>query len=157
MGAWLRTFLRDHPLAREGWGIDYEQSVIDIASLDVVLPKSQVAVEQLNMFDVPRRFKDAQFDYIFIPGTLCYAESYSSMIGLVEGLASSGVVRKGGKMAITMIHYSKSTRSSSCITGVEKEYWYTSPGWAVIEIQDMDSWHLPHSQTRYAVYLQAKE
>jgi hypothetical protein len=152
VGAWIRTFLREFPLAHDGFGIDYEKSAIDVAQ--IVLPKSQITVHQLDMFDVPDKFQDKQFDYVFIPGTLCYAESYKKMIDLVEGLITHRVIRSGGKMSVTMISYSKSL-PSSCITEVEKEYWYTSPGWKVIEIQEMNDWRVPHSQSRYAVYLQA--
>jgi ubiquinone/menaquinone biosynthesis C-methylase UbiE len=151
VGAWMRTFLRAFPLSK-GVGIDYEQSAIDVAN--VVLPASQIKLQQLNMFSVPETFKDRQFDYLFIPGTLCYAESFTKLAGLIEGIITSRVIKSGGKMSVTMISYSGSN-TGSCITGVEKEYWSSVPGWKVIEIQDMDDWKLPHSYGRYAVYLQA--
>lgn len=151
VGAWMRTFLRAFPLAT-GAGIDYEQSAIDVAN--VVLPASQIKVQRLNMFDVPETFKDRQFDFVFIPGTLCYSETFAKLTGLIEGLITHRVIKSGGKMSVTMINYSGSS-PGSCVTGVEKEYWSSTPGWKLIEIQNMDDWKLPHSFGRYAAYVQA--
>ena len=62
--------------------MDLEPGAVDIAT--VVLPPDRMRVRVASMFDVPRLFAGASFDYVFIPGTLCYAESLPQIRVLLE-------------------------------------------------------------------------
>jgi SAM-dependent methyltransferase len=151
VGAWTRILLRDFPNA-SGVGIDLESNVIELAAQ--VLEHSNVKLQVLNMINVPYSFENAGFDYIFIPGTLCYADSLGDVYGIIKGLVSHNVLKPGGRMSVTMLA-SEASETGSCVTRIPKVFWHGLKNyWRVLEIQDMETWKLPHALGRYAVYLE---
>ena len=43
-----------------------------------------------------------EFAFVFIPGTLCYAESFDLITNLMEGIINKGVMKKGGNFILKM-------------------------------------------------------
>jgi hypothetical protein len=152
VGAWARVFMQDFPNAT-GEGIDLEPKVVAIAQEILSPDKFQASV--LNMILVPEVFRSKHFDYLFIPGTLCYADNIVQVYNLIKGIHRQDVIRAGGKMGITMLA-SLQSNTGSCVTRIPKSFWASLPMYTVIDLQEMDDWSLPHSLGRYAVFLEAR-
>lgn len=152
VGAWSRIFLNVFPNA-SGYGIDLESGAVDIAA--EVLPQARMQVQVADMFTVPERFASASLDYVFIPGTLCYADNLDQVRSLFYDLRSRQVIHAGSRLSATMLA-SDHSEKGSCVTRIPKAFWTTLQGYSVIDLQEMDSWSLPHGLGRYAVFLLAQ-
>jgi ubiquinone/menaquinone biosynthesis C-methylase UbiE len=67
VGAFARRILQLYPGA-SGHGIDLEAEAVTIAAR--VLPRARMNVSVGTMVDL--RFESRSFDYVFVPGCLCY-------------------------------------------------------------------------------------
>jgi SAM-dependent methyltransferase len=150
VGAWSRVFLKHFPNAR-GTGLDIDAKAIDIAR--VVLPLENMPELVVSHFmQTTVLFKDRQFDYVFLPGTLCYAKDIWQVSSFIHGLVSNNVIRKGGYLVASMMlsntsHYPQKT-------SVPLSFWYAFKHYQVVWMENMDLWNLPYDEGRYAVYLQ---
>lgn len=146
VGAWTRVFLRENPNV-SGWGIDLEQTALDVAKY--TLKQWNVKLMKLDMLDIPYTFQEHHFDYVFFPGTLCYADTLSDIYWLMRGLWFHNVVKIGGKVSITFLTY---VEQKPCVTVVSKEYWNgLRDKFHVILIEDLDMFGYTNM---YSVFLE---
>ena len=119
-----------------------------------VQPLARMKVHLANMFSVREIHTNALFNYVFIPGTLCYADNLNQVQRFMEDLITYHIIEIGGKISITMLA-SDHSETGSCVTRISKAFWKSLKGYTVIDIQEMDSWNLPHALGRYAVFISA--
>ena len=151
VGAWSRRFLDVFPNST-GDGLDLEANTVAIAK--AILPLARMKVHLANMFSVREIHTNALFNYVFIPGTLCYADNLNQVQRFMEDLITYHIIEIGGKISITMLA-SDHSETGSCVTRISKAFWKSLKGYTVIDIQEMDSWNLPHALGRYAVFISA--
>lgn len=152
VGAWARVFLNKFPGAI-GDGLDVEPEALAVAAS--VLSTNRITLQLNNMINIPQIYENRDFDYVFIPGTLCYADSLNQIYVLLRDIVEYNVIKKGGKLSATMLA-SDVSQTGSCTTRIPKVFWYSLKQYNIVEFQQMDDWQLPHSFGRYAVYLQVK-
>ena len=149
VGAWSRSFLQVFANA-SGEGVDLEPDALAIAA--AVLPPQRMQLRVANMLNIADFYRGAEFDYVFIPGTLCYTDNLAQARSVLDALRRDKVLKRGGKLSATMLASADSDKGS-CVTRIPKDFWTTIEGYSVISIEEMDAWHLPHAFGRYAVYL----
>lgn len=149
VGAWSRILLSEFPNAI-GEGLDLEPETLSVAQ--VVLPESRIKLQLMHMINVPQVYAGKQFDFVFIPGTLCYADDMYQIKYLLSELVNQRVLKKGGKLSATMLA-SATSQIGSCETRIPKGFWFNLLSYSVIKIEDMNDWELPHGLGRYAIFL----
>lgn len=146
VGAWTRVFLKDNPNL-SGWGIDIEHVALDVARY--TLKQWNVKLMKLDMVDVPYTFHDYNFDYVFFPGSLCYADNLSDVYWLIRGLWVHNVVRVGGKISITFL---STVDNIPCVTKISKEYWNNlRDKFHIISMEDLNTFGYTNM---YSIFLE---
>ena len=156
VGAFARHFLSLYPNAT-GLGIDLEPQAIAIA--EAVLPKERIALAVADMRSIPA--PSASFDYVVVPGALCYLHSiYEVQTALAE---FARVLRPHGALCASMLADATSNMGS-CNVRIPRSLWRSRgflprPFWdrgMEAHAEAMDRWGLPHSLGRYSVCLRPK-
>jgi ubiquinone/menaquinone biosynthesis C-methylase UbiE len=154
VGAFALELLKMYPLSN-GVGIDVVPEAISIAN--VVLPKDRMKVFTGDMCDM-RDFGPSEFDVVYVPGAICYLSSMEEVRSAVAEFYRVLKVRSG--ICLSMIA-SDTSAMGSCNTRIPKSFWYKDMvkkyGFKVLNLEEMDDWHLPHSNGRYSVCLQKQE
>ena len=146
VGAFAREILHNYPNST-GVGFDLEDEAVAIASL--VLPPKRMKVFVGNMLDLSF-LEPETFDYILMPGSLCYLHSLLDVKITLQQMAR--ILKMHGGLCASMLA-SATSNTGSCNTRIPKSFWWHLDGWKVIATQKMDDWGLPHSFGRYAVCL----
>lgn len=146
VGAFAREILHVYPNST-GVGFDLEAEAVAIAAL--VLPAQRMQVFVGNMLDLFHLESDT-FDYVFIPGSICYLHSLIEVKSALMQLTR--LLRSGGGLCASMIA-SPSSDTGSCNTRIPKSIWSTIDLLSLVTMEEMDDWELPHSFGRYAVCL----
>ena len=146
VGAFARHILELFPHAT-GHGIDLEEKVIAIAAQ--VLPKNRVTLSVGNMMYI--NFRSGIFDYVFVPGAICYLHSLIHVMFAISEFAR--VLKVGGGVCLSMIA-SDTSPTGTCVTRIPKST-FTSNRYnlQVVSMEEMDDWHLSHDMGRYATCL----
>jgi ubiquinone/menaquinone biosynthesis C-methylase UbiE len=151
VGAFAREILRRFPNCT-GVGFDLESKPLDIARK--VLPASRMQLFVSDMLEAPKRLQpDVFFDYVFIPGSLCYLHSLQEVLVVLQQLAR--VMKPGGGLCASMLA-SPTSATGSCNTRIPKAMWGRVHGLTLVSMEEMDAWGLPHAFGRYAVCLRLK-
>ena len=160
VGAFARVLLRAYPNAT-GVGFDLEPKAVAIARR--VLPRDRMPlVFEADMLTVQLPHTTALFDYIFVPGALCYLHSLDDIQAALARLVR--LLRPGGGLCASMLASMRSD-TGSCNTRIPKAMWLSPNKRAggtlaapltLLSIEDMDTWRLPHAFGRYAVCLTKK-
>ncbi len=146
VGAFTRHILELFPLAT-GHGIDLEEKAIAIAAQ--VLPKNRVTLSVGNMMDT--NLRPGIFDYVFVPGALCYLHSLINVKFAISEFAR--VLKVGGGVCLSMIA-SDTSPTGTCVTRIPKSTFTSNRDkLCVVSMEEMDDWHLPHGMGRYATCL----
>jgi SAM-dependent methyltransferase len=148
VGAFARIVLKKFPLAT-GTGVDLEGDVIAIA--ERVLPQERMSLYVADMENLFMAHED-EFDYVFVPGALCYQHSLASVHLAIKHFAS--IVKPSGGLCASMLA-SATSEMGSCNVRIPKEIWsverLASIRLKCFSLENMDDWHLPHSMGRYSV------
>jgi SAM-dependent methyltransferase len=142
VGAFARHFLRLYPNAT-GWGVDIEPKAIAIAR--AVLPEERMELGVVDMRRLP--FCDAIFDYVLVPGALCYLHTLWEVQEALHELFR--VLKPGGGLCASMLA-SEGSPMGSCTVRIPAKTWTLLPAFSCMR-EPMDGWALPHSLGRYAV------
>ena len=146
VGAFTRHILELFPLAT-GHGIDLEEKAIAIAAQ--VLPKNKVTLSVGNMMDT--NLRPGIFDYVFVPGAICYLHSLINVQFAISEFAR--VLKVGGGVCLSMIA-SDTSPTGTCVTRIPKSTFASNRDkLCVVSMEEMDDWHLPHGMGRYATCL----
>jgi 2-polyprenyl-3-methyl-5-hydroxy-6-metoxy-1,4-benzoquinol methylase len=150
VGAFSRRLLLEFPYAT-GVGVDLAQAAVDIAQ--ALLPTDRmklyvVLTTEYNMIG------NNIFDYIIVPGVICYFPSLASVENVLRELVR--IAKPSASMCFTMIPYEVDGKIS-CNLVILPSFWsqnsVKSLGIRVTSLQNMSEWNLPHSRSRYSVYL----
>lgn len=150
VGAFAREILAMYPLST-GYGIDMVPGAIDIAR--AVLPASRMTLAVADMRHIDR--ESGSFDVIYVPGAICYLPTMDDVRGAVKEFIR--LLKHGGGICLSMIA-SDDSDMGSCKTRISKPFWTSEVAndLRVLRLEEMDSWHLPHSGGRYSVCLLRK-
>jgi SAM-dependent methyltransferase len=154
VGAFSRRILQLFPKAR-GYGIDLEPRAIAVASQIFSNESQRMQLSVANMLD-KLAFEDNHFDYVFVPGSLCYLHSIPEVkIAVAE---FTRVLKTHGQMCISMIPKASSqSRIGSCNVRVPKSFFiHECPGLSLVSMQEMDEWRIGRKMGRYHVCLVKK-
>ena len=147
VGAFARHILNTYPNA-SGIGIDIVEPAIRIAK--TVLPAGRMHLLVANMLSIPAL--DNTFDYVLVPGSLCYLDSFHSMLQAISEFVR--VLKPGGGLCASMLP-SSTSNMGSCNIRVPKNFWILEAkqnyNLDLISMEEMDSWNLPHALGRYSV------
>ena len=150
VGAFSREILRMFPHST-GVGIDIAPATIEIAK--VVLPSDRMTVMVGDMQHIASR--GSEFHVIFVPGALCLLLSMDHVHSAVAEFHR--LLKPGGGICISLIP-SEISNTGACNTRIPKKFWSEDIvykyGFIVLALEEMDDWHLPHSNGRYSVCLQ---
>ena len=154
VGAFSRRILRLFPQAR-GYGIDLEPLAIAVASQIFSNESQRMQLSVANMLD-KMAFKDNYFDYVFVPGSLCYLHSVSEVKIAVSEFTR--VLKTHGQMCISMLPKANTqSRMGSCNVRVPKSFFFSQcPGLSLVSMQEMDEWRIGRKLGRYHVCLVKK-
>ena len=141
VGAFAREMMSMFPLST-CHGIDVVPEAIEIAK--VVLPSTRSTLRVENMLDLDE--EDGEFDYVLVPGAVCYLDSMFEVREAVRGFLR--VLKNGGGLCLSMIP-ADTNHMGSCNTAIPKSFWY-SPFVKVLSMDEMDDWNLPHAYGRYS-------
>ena len=148
VGAFARNVLKMFPLAT-GTGVDLERDVIAIA--ERVLPRERMSLFVTDMENLFMAHED-EFDYVFVPGALCYQHSLTSVQSTLKHFTS--ILKPGGGICASMLA-SATSEMGSCNVRIPKEIWRTErlAGLRLkcFSLENMNDWNLPHSMGRYSV------
>ena len=149
VGAFARYILNAYPNAT-GMGIDLEDAAISVAK--EVLPPNRIHLLVADMVRIPTLA--SSFDYVFVPGSLCYLHSLNDVLSALAEF--SRVLRPGGGLCASMLPSSISNMGS-CNIRVPKSIWTIEGkrdfGLEVVALEEMDDWNLPHGLGRYSTCL----
>jgi len=154
VGAFSRKIIQLFPQAR-GYGIDLEPRAIAVASQIFSNASHRMQLSVANMLD-KLAFDDNHFDYVFVPGSLCYLHSITEVkIAVAE---FTRVLKPQGQMCISMLPKASSqSRIGSCNVRVPKSFFiHECPALRLISMQEMDEWHIGRKMGRYHVCLAKK-
>jgi len=144
VGAFARQVLELFPHSR-GHGIDIIPKALEIARRVLPADKINVSLEDMQHLS----FRAHSFDYVFVPGALCYLHSMKQVNHAVDSMVR--IMRKG--MCASMLASSTSD-TGSCNVRIAKDYWTMKKvemRFSDVSFQEMDDWHLPHGLGRYCV------
>lgn len=149
VGAFARHILKKYPKST-GLGIDIEEKAIRLAR--EILPHDRMHLLVANMLQIPA--VDNSFDYVLVPGSLCYLHSIKDVhLALAEFVR---VLRHGGGLCASMIA-SMTSNMGSCNVRIPKNMWFSTAkaefGLEIITMEEMDDWKLPHGLGRYSTCL----
>lgn len=144
VGAFARQVLKLFPKS-SGHGIDIVPRALEIAKR--ILPPQKMNVSLQDMQSLS--FAPNSFDYVLVPGALCYLHSIKQVNRAVDSMVR--IMRKG--MCVSMLASSTSD-TGSCNVRIPKDYWTFKKiemKFSKVIIQEMDDWHLPHALGRYSI------
>ena len=149
VGAFARYILQNYPNAT-GMGIDLEPNAISVAV--EILPRNRMHLLVADMVEIPAN--SSSFDYVLVPGSLCYLHSLHDVQTALAEFAR--VLKPGGGMCASMLA-SASSEMGSCNTRIPKSTWgksiYQAFGLKLVSMEEMNDWKLPHAFGRYATCL----
>lgn len=147
VGAFARHILNTYPNA-SGIGIDLEEPAILIAK--TVLPAARMHLLVANMLSIPAL--DNTFDYVLVPGSLCYIDSLCSILQAISEFVR--VLKPGGGLCASMLP-SSTSNMGSCNIRIPKNFWILEAkqdyNLHLLSMEEMDDWNLPHALGRYSV------
>ena len=152
VGAFARKILQMFPHSN-GVGIDIEPGAIAIASR--VLPTNRMALSVGNMISDLSNFPHDYFDNIFVPGSICYLHSIQEVTAVMS--EASRILKVNGGICLSMIA-SDVSETGSCYLRIPKAYFTHEcrEHFRVVQIDEMDSWELGHSNGRYSICLRKR-
>lgn len=145
VGAFARYMLLNYPNAT-GMGIDVQAKAISVAA--EVLPRDRFRLLVADMVSLPAN--KSSFDYVLVPGSLCYLYSLDDVILAVAEFTR--VLRPGGGLCVSMLP-SATSPMGSCNTRIPKSVWTSAKRLRVVTMEEMNDWNLPHSLGRYSTCL----
>jgi len=146
VGAFTRHILHKFPKS-SGMGIDLESEVVAIAA--TILPSARMELHVSDMLKIP---VDAnEFDYVFVPGSLCYLHSLDDVKAALTEF--SRVLKPGGGLCASMLA-SATSDMGSCNIRISKSMWMLEGlhdyGMVMVSMEEMNDWGLPHALGRYS-------
>ena len=149
VGAFARYILQQYPNAT-GMGIDLEARAISVA--EEVLPSNRMRLLVADMVQIPA--DSNTFDYVLVPGSLCYLHSLNDVHTAVTEFAR--VLKPGGGICASMLA-SATSEMGSCNIRIPKSTWgieiYRDLGLELVVMEEMNDWKLPHASGRYSTCL----
>lgn len=149
VGAFARYMLKKYPNAT-GMGIDIEDSAIQLAR--VILPVERIHLLVADMVEIPAM--GDSFDYVLVPGSLCYLHSLGDVHSALSEFVR--VLRPGGGLCASMLP-SLTSDMGSCNIRIPKSIWFSyakvNLGLKVVTMEEMNDWKLPHGMGRYSTCL----
>lgn len=149
VGAFARYILQHYPNAT-GMGIDLEPKAISVAA--EVLPSNRMHLLVADMVEIPA--SSNTFDYVLVPGSLCYLHSLNDVQSALREFAR--VLKPGGGICASMLP-STTSEMGSCNIRIPKSTWgiemYRVLGLKLVVMEEMNDWKLPHASGRYTTCL----
>jgi SAM-dependent methyltransferase len=149
VGAFASEVLRLYPRS-EGVGVDVVPGAVAIAA--AVLPPERMSVHVGDMRALPLAMIAAErlFDVVLVPGALCYLGHMHEVRAALAGCAR--VLRPGGGLCASMLA-SDTSSMGSCNVRIPQRFFRSLPDFALLRLDEMDDWRLPHAIGRYSVCL----
>jgi SAM-dependent methyltransferase len=145
VGAFAREMLRLYPHAR-GYGFDIEERAVSIAAM--ILPRERFHCAVGDMLSPPTLLAHGPYDYIIIPGALCYLHSQTDVVHALERLTRQ--LKRGGRLCASMLPDTDS-EMGSCNTRVPRSLWTQVPALHRLAFEEMNDWNLTkHALGRYS-------
>jgi ubiquinone/menaquinone biosynthesis C-methylase UbiE len=151
VGAFARVVLDLYPEA-SGEGIDIAPVPIEIAK--AVLPSSRMKPAVGDMRHL-QAYGGSAFDVVFVPGALCLLSSMDEVRMTVAEIER--VLKSTGRFCVSLMP-DETSQAGACNTRISKRFWTEEVAYRyhlkLLALEDMDTWHLPHSMGRYHVCMQ---
>jgi SAM-dependent methyltransferase len=132
VGVFSRVLFKIFPHA-SGFGFDIEPRAISIARAVLPAERFDLIVSNMSSFIVTEK----AFDYIFIPGALCYLESLDLIEHTVRSLLKG--LKCGGRGMCASMLPGVASKMGSCRSRVPESFWFAL-GVTVIKMEDMAKW-----------------
>lgn len=145
-GAFARVLLQQLPLSY-GDGVDESAENLQVAEL--ILPHDRMGLQQMRMYVMPEKLFLMQYDVVFFPGSLCYANSVLEVEMLLAQLVVNNVLRKNGGVSVMFMPLSGIVDKADCVTVVPITFWASLSMYQVVLLEE-DS-----ALGRYNVFLQS--